>query len=34
MPMVPEAIVAAYAIARVGGIYLPIFSGFGGPAVA
>jgi acetyl-CoA synthetase len=34
MPMVPEAIIAAYAIARIGAIYLPIFSGFGAPAVA
>ncbi|MGH2747940.1 MAG: AMP-binding protein [Actinomycetota bacterium] len=34
MPMVPEAIVAMYAIAKIGAIYLPIFSGFGAPAVA
>jgi acetyl-CoA synthetase len=34
MPMVPEAIVAMYAIAKMGAIYLPIFSGFGAPAVA
>jgi len=34
MPMVPENIVAAYAIARIGAIYLPIFSGFGAPAIA
>jgi acetyl-CoA synthetase len=34
MPMVPEALVATYAIAKVGAIYLPIFSGFGAPAVA
>ncbi|HZA41414.1 MAG TPA: AMP-binding protein, partial [Actinomycetota bacterium] len=34
MPMVPENIMAAYAIARVGAIYLPIFSGFGAPAIA
>jgi acetyl-CoA synthetase len=34
MPMVPEAVVAAYAIARIGAIYLPIFSGFGAPAIA
>ena len=34
MPMVPEAVVAAYAAARVGAIYMPIFSGFGAPAVA
>jgi acetyl-CoA synthetase len=34
MPMVPEAVIAMYAIAKIGGIYLPIFSGFGAPAVA
>ncbi|MPZ68761.1 MAG: AMP-binding protein [Actinobacteria bacterium] len=34
MPMVPEAVIAAYAIARIGAIYLPIFSGFGAPAIA
>jgi acetyl-CoA synthetase len=34
MPMVPEAVIAAYAIAKVGGIYLPIFSGFAPSAVA
>ena len=34
MPMVPEAIIAAYACAKIGAIYLPIFSGFGAPAVA
>lgn len=34
MPMVPEAIFAAYACAKIGAIYLPIFSGFGAPAVA
>nr|MBA2312395.1 AMP-binding protein [Actinomycetota bacterium] len=34
MPMVPENIVAAYAIARIGAIYLPIFSGFGATAIA
>ncbi|MGH2693988.1 MAG: AMP-binding protein [Actinomycetota bacterium] len=34
MPMVPEAVIAMYAIAKVGAIYLPIFSGFGAPAVA
>src|SRR5918911_967465 len=28
MPMVPEAVVAAYATAKIGAIYLPIFSGF------
>ncbi len=34
MPMVPEAVIAAYAIAKVGAIYLPIFSGFAAGAVA
>jgi acetyl-CoA synthetase len=34
LPMVPEAMIAAYAIARIGAIYLPIFSGFGAPAIA
>ncbi len=34
MPMAPEAIVAAYAVAKVGAIYLPIFSGFAASAVA
>ncbi len=34
MPMVPEAVVAAYAIAKVGAIYLPIFSGFAAHAIA
>jgi acetyl-CoA synthetase len=33
MPMVPEAIVAMYAVIRLGAVYLPIFSGFGAPAV-
>jgi acetyl-CoA synthetase len=34
MPMRPEAIVAAYAIAKIGAIYMPIFSGFAPAAVA
>ncbi|MEA2468045.1 MAG: acetyl-CoA synthetase [Thermoleophilaceae bacterium] len=34
LPMVPEAVIAAYAIAKLGAIYLPIFSGFAAPAVA
>ena len=34
MPMLPQAVIAAYAIARIGAIYLPIFSGFGAPAIA
>ncbi|MGH2980394.1 MAG: AMP-binding protein [Solirubrobacterales bacterium] len=34
MPMVAEAVIAAYAIAKIGAIYMPIFSGFAAPAVA
>ncbi len=34
MPMVPEAVIAAYAIAKLGAIYMPIFSGFAASAVA
>jgi acetyl-CoA synthetase len=34
MPMVIEAVVAAYAIAKLGAIYMPIFSGFAPSAVA
>ena len=34
MPMIPEAVAAAYAVAALGAIYVPIFSGFGAPAVA
>src|SRR5919199_910057 len=33
MPMVPEAVIAAYAIAKLGAVYLPIFSGFAPSAV-
>jgi len=34
MPMVPEIVVALLAIARIGGIILPLFSGYGERAVA
>jgi acetyl-CoA synthetase len=34
MPMVPEAVIAAYAVAKIGAIYMPIFSGFAPHAVA
>jgi acetyl-CoA synthetase len=34
MPMVPEAVIAMYAIAKIGAIYMPVFSGFGAPAVS
>ena len=33
MPMVPEAVISMYAIAKIGAIYMPIFSGFGAPAI-
>lgn len=34
MPMVPEAVVACYAIAGIGAILVPLFSGFAAPAIA
>jgi acetyl-CoA synthetase len=34
MPMIPEIVVALLAIARIGGIILPLFSGYGAGAVA
>ena len=34
MPMVPEAVIAAYAIAKVGAMFVPIFSGFAPAAIA
>jgi acetyl-CoA synthetase len=34
MPMIPEAAAASYACAKIGAIYMPIFSGFGAPAIA
>src|ERR1051325_3562423 len=34
MPMTPEIVVAMLAIIKVGGIFLPLFSGFGAQAVA
>jgi acetyl-CoA synthetase len=34
MPMRPEAAVAAYAVMKIGAIYMPIFSGFAASAVA
>src|SRR6185503_6055873 len=34
MPMAPETVAAFYACAKLGAISLPIFSGFGAPAVA
>ncbi len=34
MPMIPQAVVALLAVAKIGGIVLPMFSGFGAPAIA
>src|SRR5690242_16668344 len=34
MPMIPEAVIAAYAIVKIGAVYMPIFSGFALSAVA
>ena len=34
MPMVPETVAALFAIAKLGAIFLPIFSGYGADAVA
>ncbi|MFG1347976.1 AMP-binding protein [Xanthobacter autotrophicus DSM 431] len=34
MPMIPEAVVAFLAVARAGGVVLPLFSGFGAAALA
>ncbi|WP_454914782.1 AMP-binding protein [Xanthobacter sediminis] len=34
LPMIPEAVVAFLAVARVGGVVLPLFSGFGAAALA
>jgi acetyl-CoA synthetase len=34
LPMCPEAVIAAYGIAKVGAMYLPLFSGFAAAAIA
>lgn len=34
MPMTPRAVIASYAVAKIGAVYLPIFSGFAASAVA
>src|SRR5579859_293561 len=34
MPMVPETVIATLALSKIGAIYIPIFSGYGGAAVA
>ena len=33
MPMIAEAVIAAYAIAKIGAVYLPVFSGFAAGAI-
>ncbi len=34
MPMIPEVVIATLAISKIGAIYIPIFSGYAGAAVA
>src|SRR4051812_4775701 len=34
MPMIPETVAALFAIAKLGAVFLPIFSGYGADAVA
>ena len=34
MPMLPETVMATFAVAKLGAIYIPIFSGYGAEAVA
>jgi acetyl-CoA synthetase len=34
MPMTPRAVIASYAVAKIGAVYLPVFSGFAASAVA
>ena len=34
MPMVPQIVAAMLAIIKIGGIFLPLFSGYGAPAIA
>src|ERR1700722_1628908 len=34
LPMTPEAVIAAYAIVKVGALYVPLFSGFAATAIA
>lgn len=34
MPMTPRAVIASYAVAKLGAVYLPVFSGFAAAAVA
>jgi acetyl-CoA synthetase len=34
LPMIPEAVIAAYAIAKIGALYVPLFSGYAPGAIA
>src|SRR5207253_11488851 len=34
MPMVPETVAAVLAVAKLGAVFLPLFSGYGAPAVS
>jgi acetyl-CoA synthetase len=34
LPMLPETVVAVFAVSRLGAIFTPIFSGYGAPAIA
>src|SRR5699024_8922681 len=34
LPMLPETVVAAMAVAKIGAMFLPIFSGYGAEAIA
>ncbi|GAA4661377.1 AMP-binding protein [Amycolatopsis dongchuanensis] len=34
LPMIPEAVIAFYAAARIGAVVVPLFSGFAAPAIA
>jgi len=34
LPMIPETVVAMLAIAKLGAVFIPVFSGYGAPAVA
>jgi acetyl-CoA synthetase len=34
LPMIPEAVAALMAVAKVGGVFLPLFSGYGAAAIA
>jgi acetyl-CoA synthetase len=34
LPMIPEAVVACYAVAGIGAVLVPLFSGFAAPAIA